>query len=353
MMTETKKRIEWIDMAKGYAILLVIFSHSISTLLPTGDPAAVAFVAGIHSFHMPLFFFLSGYVFSTKRQWRDFVGSRIRSIVVPYFCMAGILAVATFAAKFLRGELTAAVIGSQLWAILVQNRLWVVWYLTCLFLVELIAYGLVKLVKSDVQLGILAAVIPVLGFGYRWGLNGPALPWNLDICFLGLPFFLAGFLCRRHSSRFQFAAGSRKAVTLVLLAAVNLGFTWLSFRLSGHRLDFYDMTFGFLPLSFAAAFAGIGFVILVSQQKTLRPIRYFGENTMLYFALNQSIAIPFVSLFLPYARFAQVIPNSWLAIPIWAFVQMIAVVILLTIGNEIILRLGLGFMLGKRNLNKR
>lgn len=337
-------------MAKGYAILLVIFSHSVSTLLPTGDPAAVAIVAGIHSFHMPLFFFLSGFVFSTRRKWWDFVGSRIRSIVVPYFCMAGILAAGTFAAKFLRGELTLAVIGNQILAILVQNRLWVVWYLTCLFLVELIAYWLVKAIRSDLCLGILAAVIPVLGLVYRRMLDGPALPWNLDICFLGLPFFLAGFLSRKYSSVFCIAERSRgtKAAAFTVLAAVNVGCTWLSYRLTGQRLDFYDMTFGYLPLSILAAFAGIGFFILLSRQKTFRPIRYFGENTMLYFALHQSIVIPFVSLFLPYAMFAGFIPNSWIAIPIWAFIQLIVVTALLTVATMLILKLGLGFMLGKK-----
>lgn len=336
-------------MAKGYAILLVIFSHSVSTLLPTGDPAAVAIVTEIHSFHMPLFFFLSGFVFSVRRPWREFLASRIRSIVVPYFCMSGILALATFAAKFLRGELTGAIIVRQLTAILVQNRLWVVWYLACLFLVELVAYWLVKISKSDWHLGILAAIFPVLGLIYR-RLEAPSLPWNLDICTLGLPFFLAGFLCKKHSGVFRIAERNRgtKAAAFLLLGAVNVGCTWLSFRLTGRRLDFYDMTFGFLPLSILAAFAGIGFCILLSRQKTFRFIRYLGEYTMLYFAMNASIAIPFVSLFLPYELFAGFIPNSWAAIPIWAFVQLIVITALLTAANEIILRLGLGFMLGKK-----
>lgn len=347
-MSETKKRIEWIDMAKGYAILLVIFSHSVAMLLNTGDPTAVAIVTGIHSFHMPLFFFLSGYVFSTRRPWGDFVKSRIRSIVVPYFCMCGILALATFAAKFLHHELTVMEIIRRIGAILVQNRLWVVWFLACLFLVELMAYWLVKKIKSHWALGILAAVLPVLGLLY-FRLGGRTLPWDLDICFLAMPFFLAGYLCRQHSGVFVIAERSRgtKAAAFLLLGAVNVGCTWLSYRLTGQRLDFYDMSFGFLPLSILAAFAGIGFCILLARQKTFRFIRYLGEYTMFYFAINAAIAIPFVDLFLPYSLFAGIIPSSVIAIPVWAFVQLIVVTALLTIGNELILRLGLGFMLGK------
>ena len=47
------KRISWIDMAKGYGTILVIFAHIHYGGLRTW----------IYTFHMPLFFFLSGYVF--------------------------------------------------------------------------------------------------------------------------------------------------------------------------------------------------------------------------------------------------------------------------------------------------
>ena len=47
-------RLEWIDKAKGIGIILVILGHTIC-------PPNIKF--WLYSFHMPLFFFLSGYVF--------------------------------------------------------------------------------------------------------------------------------------------------------------------------------------------------------------------------------------------------------------------------------------------------
>lgn len=49
------KRIEWVDLAKGIAILAVITGHETSGF--------IKFL--IFSFHMPIFFILSGY---TSRQ---------------------------------------------------------------------------------------------------------------------------------------------------------------------------------------------------------------------------------------------------------------------------------------------
>ena len=53
-MTANKGRTEWIDCAKGITMLLVIFSHSVHGVLR----------GAIFSFHMPLFFFVSGMLFS-------------------------------------------------------------------------------------------------------------------------------------------------------------------------------------------------------------------------------------------------------------------------------------------------
>ena len=51
------KRIEWIDIAKGIGIILVVIGH-ISQIEVLNDI--------IYSFHMPLFFIISGYLYKRK-----------------------------------------------------------------------------------------------------------------------------------------------------------------------------------------------------------------------------------------------------------------------------------------------
>lgn len=76
-MTNCSRRVLWIDMAKGYGIIFVIVGH-------LGIPYIADY---IYAFHMPLFFFLSGIVYSVKDNLAIFLKSKIRRIVVPYICL--------------------------------------------------------------------------------------------------------------------------------------------------------------------------------------------------------------------------------------------------------------------------
>ena len=57
------QRINWIDWAKVFAIYLVILGHHISK-----DAEGESFVKNfIYAFHMPFFFFISGYLFKEPK----------------------------------------------------------------------------------------------------------------------------------------------------------------------------------------------------------------------------------------------------------------------------------------------
>ena len=62
MGTQIKKRIDWLDIAKGIAIICTIIGHSF------GKNRIGVF---IFSFHMPIFFILSGYTLK-KIQFSEF-----------------------------------------------------------------------------------------------------------------------------------------------------------------------------------------------------------------------------------------------------------------------------------------
>ena len=55
-------RLEWIDRLKGLAIFLVVAGHFIQQHELGGESENNVLVRIIYTFHMPLFFFLSGYV---------------------------------------------------------------------------------------------------------------------------------------------------------------------------------------------------------------------------------------------------------------------------------------------------
>lgn len=77
VMTYRGERKEWIDIAKGIGILLVVFGHSIGYL----DDAGNRFIL---SFHMPLFFFLSGLCARRSNgEFVPFLKKKVRTLLVP------------------------------------------------------------------------------------------------------------------------------------------------------------------------------------------------------------------------------------------------------------------------------
>lgn len=85
------RRTDWIDAAKGMGIVLVVLGHAIGGLhdakLMADDDAWLKVFYLIYTFHMPLFFFLSG-LFVEKRvrsQPARFAESLFTRIAWPYF----------------------------------------------------------------------------------------------------------------------------------------------------------------------------------------------------------------------------------------------------------------------------
>ncbi|WP_454850752.1 acyltransferase family protein [Rhizobium binxianense] len=80
-----------VDLSKGIAILLVVYGHCLRGLTASGMLPTDSFLQitdyVIYTFHMPLFFFVSGLFFkgSFDRDSKRFWQVRLTSIVYPYF----------------------------------------------------------------------------------------------------------------------------------------------------------------------------------------------------------------------------------------------------------------------------
>ena len=57
------KRLDWADIARGIGIILVVFAHSLVPKLREAFTGVEFVWIFIYNFHMPLFFFVSGWLF--------------------------------------------------------------------------------------------------------------------------------------------------------------------------------------------------------------------------------------------------------------------------------------------------
>lgn len=86
------ERSSWVDYAKGIGIMLVVFGHVESSVIGMGLPGYSEAVhhkidSILYSFHMPLFFFLSGLFLESSLQKRTVAGliaSKVDSLLYPY-----------------------------------------------------------------------------------------------------------------------------------------------------------------------------------------------------------------------------------------------------------------------------
>ena len=78
---KTKKRLDYIDIAKGIGIILMIIGHA-----PLKNKYITNF---IFSFHMPLFFLISGYFFKPKEK-KQCIKDIFKRLIIPYIitCIA-------------------------------------------------------------------------------------------------------------------------------------------------------------------------------------------------------------------------------------------------------------------------
>lgn len=181
-----------IDIAKGITIILVIIGHALVSLngkVPKGFPSILMEV--IYSFHMPVFFFLSGLLASKilnfkKIEW-GFLASKAKRLMIPYFfCGALYLLMKWAMSKMLgiKGNTPA------LWKVFVGiNPNYELWFLYVLFICFVISILLVR--KKNIVIAIIIAAIASICFGFLTNDGFAVLNTVAKICKNTL-FFVAG-----------------------------------------------------------------------------------------------------------------------------------------------------------------
>lgn len=189
---KSKPRIQFIDLAKGICILLVILVHSnicSSWGLPEGD------IPNFGALRMPLYFVLSGLFFRDYGTLWIFIEKKTNKILIPFiFWYIVSFTIIYLANKFLRnGEvhfsrITDVFIGRDFINI-------ALWFLLCLFWTNCIFAILKKIIPNRT---IFAITILSIGFsGVFLSDNGIYLPFFLDSALTAMPFFYFGFILGR------------------------------------------------------------------------------------------------------------------------------------------------------------
>lgn len=138
-----RERVKWVDVAKFFGIFAIFLGHF---------SQSGRFVGFVFSYHVPLFFFLSGCMsnYDKENNFRKFAFKKFKNIMIPFYVFSVVAILVTtirepiyaidlnnFIKCIIKGNVRNTFIAASLW------------FLSCLFIMELI-FKLIKYLKNRI-----------------------------------------------------------------------------------------------------------------------------------------------------------------------------------------------------------
>jgi polysaccharide biosynthesis protein PslL len=282
------ERVGYIDIAKGIGILLVALAHADVSLF---SPYLHRL---IYSFHMPLFFFLSGYFFNPDLPFFVLLKKRFNTVLKPYLVTIVLIYIASLSFTNMRfanvfGRIVKSLYGTGYYIDWVQ-----LWFLPSLFITSLFAFVFYRILLIRIKdryvrwlllLVVLAVAIHFLDIFYPFSISllGKdydlyGLPFSLDLVLVSGFFYILGNEIRQAAPEKVFGKPWMLFGTGTALILLTLLFDY--------RVDFNTRLYESFPVNTLGAILGILFTLAVSKQIDLRTTRlasalnYIGQASL-------------------------------------------------------------------------
>lgn len=266
-MTNTNRN-QWMDVAKGSTIILMILGHaSIPDVLSRF----------IYSFHMPLFFIASGWLTNWgKNTVREFFIKKVKSLVIPFITYSIIvliiISLQSGGAKFFIQWLTKGWEGYALW------------FIPVLFISLLLVKGIKSISKSWFQVAI---CICLLITGMLLKCFKITLPWSMSV----VPYASVMIIIGSYLKNFHSYIDSPKWYLLIsgFAIALTISCFW--------KLDMaWNNIIPVIPLSIGALAGSImmftlASYIVIKLPKVSAVLQYIGRETFVIVSFSQIIII--------------------------------------------------------------
>lgn len=333
------KRNNIIDLTKGIGIFLVILGHNESPL-----------TAYIYSFHMPLFFLISGMFHSSEKNYTIFMKKKIKSLLIPYisFSIPLFLFWVVIGRKFGESVIKNTPISHSMVGILVGTDIagfssveWgtPLWFLLCIFVVNNIFFYISKL--SNTNIIIFNIVFILLNIILSKFLR-VRLPWSILTALTAFPFYSFGYLFKEKILDNQI--NNKHWIITFIFFLLSI----LAYKLNG-RIDMFENYYKNILFFFIGGFSGS--LVLINLMKLLPQNKYKWIN---FLGVNSLILLAFHGRAMTILKFIWVIilKKEFIEGPlifafIYSFFQILLCLPLIFIINNYA-----PFLLGRKNINK-
>lgn len=268
--SKEKKRILWLDIVRGVAFLMVIYSH-----LRFSDNSIMQFFSPVY---LASFFFISGYLFKEKQKFLVVLEQRTRTLLIPFliygFILIGLSQIVSFNEPISLADRIKGFLSQN-----GHNEL--IWFVASLYLYSLFFFWVNKVSKSDRILLFLGVLLFIFNSIYSL-MKGPHLPWHLHTigfgCFymaLGKWFKSSEKIIEKYMTPLCLFIGCMLYILLILFTRKTCSF-------SGDDTIIFSFT-----LTLIGLFVFIG--ICKNKIMNNRFFLFVGANSLFYFAFHGKV----------------------------------------------------------------
>lgn len=271
-MEETKDRIIYIDMIKGFSMICIILGH----LLPQNYVLQCI----VCSFHVPIYYIISGFLMKHNeiRKGKDNIKTTLKKIVknllVPYFFFSFILiliAILEGSYSFAKALATVTFNFTGIAAL---------WFIPSLMITKVAFTGILKIKNKLVQL--LAIAIPLIWLFMQNELDYYTMPFLIYRSFLTTALFAIGYYAYDWIKNVKIPTG-------ILLLAIAMA---LYIACKNGPFALYNLTSNCLILdTFLAIVVSICVILLFKKLPQLKLLSFCGKNSIVLLGTHQIIMI--------------------------------------------------------------
>jgi len=179
-------KLNWINVSKGIGILSVVAGHTYE-----GEITRNIFI-----FHMPLFFFISGYLLKPTKDYDYFFNKKSKHLLVPYVFFLAILYPSFYGLPHLNiKEIAEYFYVPIMGGSMLNGALGVFWFVSCLFLTQQLMNYLIFNFHAKTMF-VIVLIFFIVSFFNTYNKN-IWLPWNSHVLLAASPIYYIGYYSRQ------------------------------------------------------------------------------------------------------------------------------------------------------------
>lgn len=297
------KRLTYLDMARGFAIIMVVIGHS--------GFIGTSFNIWISLFHLPTFFLISGVLLGLKqeenRPFQTLALQKFRGIMIPYFWFS-IGSIAIDILQVFLGKFTWDTVWEHTISTITFQGYSVLWFLPVLYLAELFLILLLKAMNVFSLHPIYKAIITMIlttcfalsaYYGYQFLISVPSMAVYLP--FLRIPakaLIGAAFMSYGYELSYLLSCSKTSLYKwLILLSGVllfSINFIILSRvgLMDLNNLNLYN------PIAYLVfgTISGIGCILLCMSIPNIPPVTFWGQNSLIIMCTHMNFYVMYFSM---------------------------------------------------------